>query len=246
MTFDYAAAPDPIRADLAGQHQAFWTRLAAPGTWLTGAERVALAEETRRARTCVLCAERKAALSAAMVPGSHEASDTLAAPLIEAVHRITTDAARLGQAWVDGLHAAGLTPERYVEALGVAVQVISVDAFHDALGLEREPLPTPAPGEPTRRRPSRAARDVGFVPMVPVGGFDPEDADVYGMPGGRAPNVVRALSLVPAEVRSWQALAGAQYLSVERMMGMATGRALDRAQIELVAGRVSALNECFY
>ena len=82
--------------------------------------------------------------------------------------------------------------------------------------------------------------------MVPIGGLEPEDADIYGMPGGRAPNVIRALSLVPAEVRSWQALGGAQYLSPERMMSMETGRALDRAQIELVAGRVSALNECFY
>ena len=52
--------------------------------------------------------------------------------------------------------------------------------------------------------------------------------------------------LVPGEVLSWQALAGAQYLSTEEMMSMQTDRALDRAQIELIAGRVSALNECFY
>jgi AhpD family alkylhydroperoxidase len=30
------------------------------------------------------------------------------------------------------------------------------------------------------------------------------------------------------------------------MGGMETGRAIDRSQMELVAGRVSALNECFY
>jgi AhpD family alkylhydroperoxidase len=30
------------------------------------------------------------------------------------------------------------------------------------------------------------------------------------------------------------------------MMDLGAGRALDRAQMELIAGRVSALNECFY
>jgi len=29
-------------------------------------------------------------------------------------------------------------------------------------------------------------------------------------------------------------------------MDLTAGRSLDRAQIELIAGRVSALNECFY
>ncbi len=61
-----------------------------------------------------------------------------------------------------------------------------------------------------------------------------------------SPAVVRALSLVPDEVRSWQQLASAQYLSLESMTAMETSRAIDRAQMELVAGRVSALNECFY
>lgn len=246
MAFAYADSPDPIRADLVQQYRDFWGRLAAPGTWLTGQERVAVADESRRARTCALCAERKAALSPSMVDGEHDASGPLSATLVEVVHRITTDASRLSQSWVDGVQEAGLSAEAYVEAAGLTVQVISVDAFHDALGLALEPLPTPAPGEPTRKRPSAAIHEEGFVPMVPIGGLEPEDADIYGMPGGRAPNVIRALSLVPAEVRSWQALGGAQYLSPERMMGMETGRALDRAQIELVAGRVSALNECFY
>ena len=47
-------------------------------------------------------------------------------------------------------------------------------------------------------------------------------------------------------MRAWQDLAGAQYLSLGRMKSFETGRAIDRSQIELVAGRVSALNEGFY
>jgi hypothetical protein len=32
----------------------------------------------------------------------------------------------------------------------------------------------------------------------------------------------------------------------EQMLDLGAGRTLDRAQLELVAGRVSALRECFY
>jgi hypothetical protein len=67
------------------------------------------------------------------------------------------------------------------------------------------------------------------------------------MPGGAgAAFVLRALSLVPAEVLAWGELSDAQYLSKNQMQRFGKIRALDRSQIELVAGRVSALNECFY
>lgn len=239
---------DPIRADLTEQYRRLWDRIACAGTWLSGAERVAVAEETRRARNCALCTERKAALSPFAVEGSHDRRASLPEALVDAIHRVTSDAARLTRGWYEGLLEAGLAAETWVEALGVAVQVISVDEFHHALGLALEPLPEPRPGEPTRRRPSGAmAMDDGWVPMVPGNALDPEDEGLYGsMPGGRAAGVVRALSLVPAEVRSWQELASAQYLSLPDMQRMETGRALDRAQMELVAGRISALNECFY
>ena len=54
------------------------------------------------------------------------------------------------------------------------------------------------------------------------------------------------MSLVPDEVRNLLTLSEAMYLGPEQMMRLETDRALDRAQIELVAGRVSALRECFY
>ena len=60
--------------------------------------------------------------------------------------------------------------------------------------------------------------------------------------------VLRALSLVPEAVRNWSNVAAAQYLSLPTMMKFSgdTRRSLNRMQIELVAGRVSAVNECFY
>jgi hypothetical protein len=80
--------------------------------------------------------------------------------------------------------------------------------------------------------------------MIPQGRSAGPDADLFG--AGRTPNVMRAMSLVPEEVRGLLDLGEAHYLSTERMMDLRAGRALDRAQMELVAGRVSALNECFY
>ena len=40
-----------------------WSQLGLPGTWWTGAQRIAMAAETRAARECPLCRSRKKALS---------------------------------------------------------------------------------------------------------------------------------------------------------------------------------------
>ena len=241
--FRYDATPDPIRPDLAEAHRRAWAHVAGPGTWLTGAERVAVAEETRRARDCALCRERKEALSPFAVEGEHDAAGVLPAPLVDEIHRVTTDAARLSETWYRSLLDEGLTAERYVEALGVAVIVISVDRFHHAMGLPPEPLPSPLPGEPTRVRPEGVVEGEAWVPMQ----ASKRVAAEMGLPAAApAPFVIRALSLVPAEMHAWGDLSEAQYLGREDMRRFEKLRAIDRSQIELVAGRVSALNECFY
>ena len=54
---------------------------------------------------------------------------------------------------------------------------------------------------------------------------------------------------VPDAVRALGALSRVHYLEaglVANPVAVMPGRALTRQQIELVAGRVSALNECFY
>ena len=63
-TLDYCHSPLPLRDDLVGAHQRAWARLGAPGEWWTGAERVAIAKETRAAMDCGLCRDRRAALVA--------------------------------------------------------------------------------------------------------------------------------------------------------------------------------------
>ena len=68
---DYDRAGFAVRDDFARAHTRFWARLARPGAWWTGAERVDIAREVRAARECTLCAARKAALAGAIpVPGA--------------------------------------------------------------------------------------------------------------------------------------------------------------------------------
>ena len=59
-------------------------------------------------------------------------------------------------------------------------------------------------------------------------------------------SITNALSLVPAESAAQADIHGPLYMSYEQMADYAFERELNRAQMELVAARVSAINECFY
>ena len=244
--FDYAQAPFPIRGDIAAAHRAYWRTLARAGSWWTGRERVAIAAESRNAGACRLCATRKDALSPYAPLGDHDSDAALPPAAVDAIHRIVTDAGRITGRYVDDNAAAGFDKPAYVELLGVVVAVFSIDEFHRALGLAPEPLPAAEPGPISRYRPAMLRDDIGFVPTVPPDGSVGNEADLW--PPGRTANVVRALSLVPDAVRDWRALAAAQYLSFAGMQNFVKdeARSIDRMQMELVAGRVSAVNACFY
>jgi hypothetical protein len=243
----FEGTPAPVRDDIVAAHTRFWERLAAPGTWWTGEERVAIASETRAARDCALCAERRQAVSPYAVDGEHQraqpASEVLPAAAVDAVHRITTDASRLTASWLAKLQADGLDDTRYIELVGIVVAIISTDAFCRGLGVPPHPLPAPLAGEPSRKRPASAVMEQAWVPMIPVKGLGGDESDLWRPPTG---NVIRAMSLVPDAVRDLKSLSAAHYLPVEDVVNPAAHTALSRPQIELVAGRVSALNECFY
>lgn len=246
--FDYDRSGFAVRNDLKEAYREFWATLAQPGTWWDGSERVAIASASRTALECPFCEERKSALSPYQMDGEHRtegAQEGLLNDLaIDAVHRIVTDQSRITQAYVERLQDAGISKEHYVELVGVVVTCISIDEFNRALGLPLEPLPEPKPGKPSGYRPAAIAEEVGFVPMLRSDGAVGPEADLWGKV---APNVVRALSLVPDAVRSWMKIANVQYAMGNLLDFSAdTGRSIDRAQMELVAGRVSAINECFY
>ncbi len=238
-------SPVPVRDDILAAHRSAWRRLARPGTWWTGSERVAIAAEVRSAWQCSLCARRKAALSAAAIDGEHDALGALRDAAVDAIHRVVTDPGRLSRPWFEKTLASGLSDAEYVELIGVVVTVVSIDSFCRGLGVPLHPLPEAEPGEPTRRRPPGARAGEAWLPMIPNAGAARDDADIYaGAP--TVPNVIRALSLVPDEVRGLRELSTAHYLPVEQIVDPTASRSLDRTQIELIAGRVSALNECFY
>ena len=244
--FDYQHAPCEIREDIPQAYRTYWQQLASPGTWWTGAERIAIAEESRNALSCPFCAARKNALSPYTLEGDHTHSGQLPERAIDAVHRVVTDQNRITQTYVDSNAANGLSKAAYVELVGIVVAVVCIDEFHRALGMPLEPLPEAMPGEPTKYQPAKLSEDIGFVPTVPPDGAVGNESDLWAT--GFSANVVRALSLVPNALREWRALAAAQYIALEEMRDFfqSDSRSINRLQMELVAGRVSAVNECFY
>ena len=248
--FSYETSPYPIPAKMAEAYRSSWQYIAEAGNWWTGAERVAIAAASRTARGCDLCRECKAALSPYAVDGVHAAAaGPLTDNVVDAVHRITTDAARLTSTWLEQCLDTDFTYGHYVEVVSIVVTTLCIDSFNEALGLELEPLPEPVPGTPSRYLPPGAAVDVAWVPMVRPETLTEPEADIFaGAP--HAPNVIRALSLVPDAVRQLYAQSAVQYLDFSSpSMGNFDNTGdlrISRPQIELIASRTSSINDCFY
>lgn len=245
MKLSYAQAPLPVRDDILAAHQRFWDRLASPGAWWSARERVAIAAESRNAMSCRFCAERKTALSPYVLEGSHDCGDQLSSAAVDTVHRIVTDASRLTRRWFDSVVPAELSAEQYVELAGTVVAMVSTDSFCKALGFPLHPLPEPKPGECSGYRPSSAAMDEAWVPLVPLDNSATPESDLWA--AGKTGYVIRALSLVPDEVRTLNDLSAVHYIPSGRVRDPAYAPgALTRSQTELIAGRVSMQNGCYY
>lgn len=239
--------PDlPIRDDLAEAERHFWEHVAMPGTWWTGAERVAAVGAARRATTCALCSDRKTALSPGALTGRHDDDSQLPDTAVEVVHQVRTDPGRLSREWFERCCRAGISGERYVEMVAIVTMATGLDVFSRALGRPLHPLPEPQPGAPTRHRPKGLRANGAWLPTLEPADVTGTEADLYP-PNAVVPNIAKALSLVPDEVRMLRTLSAALYMPIEHVSDPTFRRGpLDRMQMELVAGRVSALNECFY
>jgi len=239
-----------VREDLRLVQREMLASFSRSGTWWTGSERRSIAAEARAARDCRLCAERKAALSPFAVEGDHSGPSDLAAEIVDVIHRVVTDPGRLVRSWYERVMAEGtLSEERYVELVSVAVRLNALDVFARAIGENPPELPAAAPGAPTEQRPATARIDGAWVSQIPGGAAGGEEWTALYGDREFVPQIGRALSLVPAEVDALDALSRSHYMSIEHVTDPAysePGRALDRMQMELVASRVSALNECFY
>jgi hypothetical protein len=211
--FDFSSSPLPVRPELPAAFRHVWHRLAAPGTWWTGYERVSIASLAR----------------AAYDSGESIADSDLPAAAAEAVGSLAHEPSAVTQERIRNWESRGLYANRYVELVGVVAQLTAVDTFHRALGLELERLPDPQPGEPSQQLPDTAATlTKAWVPMV------------------GPPTIPTSLSAVPAEMAALETLHGPMYLTYEEMGDPAITHGLTRAQMELVASRTSAINECFF
>lgn len=174
----YGAALVPVRDDFAAAHTCFWKRLALPGAWWTGAERVAIAAEVRHARHCALCQARRQALTPAAVEGQHDHRGALPDAAVEVIHRVVTDPGRLSRKWLNDTLATGLSAEQYVEIIGTLVAMVSIDSFCRGIGMPLHALPEPQPGAPSYYRPPGAIQEDAWVPMIPVDRATGAEADL--------------------------------------------------------------------
>ena len=116
-----------------------------------------------------------------------------------------------------------------VEVVGIVSQLSAVDGFHDALGIDVEPLPDPVEGEPTGAITPDLKRRRTHLPMPP----------------GPIPV---SLDLTPSEGLAMEAMAGPLYMTYGEMAfdNFERDPGLNRAQMEFISSRVSHRNACFY
>ena len=209
-----------VRPDLLAAHSGSLAHVARPGARFDGATRVRLAEV---AVAAYLAADPPP-------PWARPYGD----PLLDAVHRLARHAGTLTQQWYEGLVSEGVHPLDWVEAVGVVVAVLPPVAFARAIGVPLPSTPPVVAGAPHGREAAELApAALNWVPVA--------------APADRGAAVVQALSALPDEWHNMWQLAEAQYMSDQQMDDPCWSRGtLSRPQMELVAGRLSRLRECFY
>ncbi len=230
----------PVSEQIATAHVAQLQQLGEPGTWGSGAQRIAVAVEARRA-----------GYDAGVLDEPATPDLTADAPLPEAarafIRKLAVAPKDVSKDDYHSVRQSGVSDAEYVEIVGIVSRVTNFDVFARGIGVPLRPLPPPQPGQPSRERPAAAKQELAWVPTVPVapeGGALAEEL-YRGKPGSY---IIRALSLVPDELRRHLALEEAQYLPLRRILELdyAHHDGLSRPQVEVVAGRVSAINACFF
>jgi hypothetical protein len=231
----------PIRPALAAAHQHTLDSFSRPGRWWDARERVAIAVEARAARV-------EAGLQ-------EQCDDPVAeAKLPEAARRVARQVAVSTNALDRGFCAEaleeGLSDTQYCETVGIVSRLANLDVFARGIGVPPRPLAPPQAGEPTRERPVTARDEGAWIETVPGGRRGKHEAvAIYGTDTVEgAPFIYRALSLVPEEAHGLVTLGRAQYVEIADFMDLdfTFEPEISRVQMELLAARVSAINECFY
>ena len=221
-----------VREDLADAHRLAWEHIAAPGTWWTGAQRVELA-----GTALLAIADPDPPPPWVPITSTGKLSDELLTPRTahDVMYRITRHAGTMTES-VYRAAADELGELPYVELCAISSTVAAVAHFCRDIGVDVPPLPAPVEGDPTRQRPEHLApARYNWVPVA--------------APADEVAAVVQAYTAVPAEQRNTWRMAAAQYMPQEEMVNPDWRRregGLSRAQMELVAARLTKLRDCFY
>ncbi len=209
-----------MRADLAESHRSSYAHVAAPGAHFTSEQRLRVATV---ARDAYLAAEP----SPPWVRPFGE-------PALDVAYRLARHAGTITEQWYEQIITEGLHPLEWVEVVGIVVGTVPVVAFARAAGVPLAGLPSPEPGEPHGRVADElASATLNWVPVA--------------APADQTASVVQALSALPDEWENLWQLAGAQYMSDAQMADPLWNRGtLSRPQMELSAGRISRIRECFF
>ena len=209
-----------IREDLAEAHRLSLVHVASPGARLTAARRVQIAEVVREAYLAVEPSP----------PWVRPFGD----PMLDVAYRLARHAGTITEQLYEQTIAEGIHPLEFVEILGVVIATIAPTAFARGAGLPLPKLPSPVAGAPTGREAVELApATLNWVPVA--------------APADQVASVVQALSALPDEWDNLWRLAGAQYMSDRQMDDPLWNRGtLSRPQMELIAGRLSLIRECFF
>lgn len=211
-----------VRDDLATAHARSLAHVRRPGATLAAARRV---EITRCAQAAYLDPQPSP-------PWVRPYGD----PHLDVAYRIARHAGTMTEQWYDHMLAEGMTALEWVEVVSLVCAVVPPTAFARAIG-----APIPDVGEADEASDEVTGRIAdpladAALNWVPV-----------AAPADRRASVVQALSALPDEFDNLWQLAGAQYMSDAEMVDPAWTRGtLSRPQMELVAGRISKLRDCFF
>ena len=223
-----------LTEELKTAHETAWNKIAGPGDFFSGEERIEMIKAARDADDCELTLARKNAISPFAVTGEYVGDYLLDSNTIDVIRRIASDPGRLTKAWFDQVIANGLAPEEYVEVVSVVTTSIIIDTLHQALGLAQPLLPQAREGNPRKVLNSGAIEIGAWLPVLDL----PSQTADHGLP--KVPNIARSLGLVPGALQLFFGTFSPHY-SLSNIRS-----SLSQDQAEFVASRVSAMNECFY
>jgi len=219
--FAYVEDGYPVPSEITKTHRASWETIAGGTRHWSSAQRLDIARQVRAARQ-----QRQE------LPFNRSYPDSLlSTTALEATRTIAADAAKITRAWASKQTLElGFAP--YVELVSIVVTLTAIDGFAEALGRPLESLPAVSSEMPASAE-DEDVTDIGaYVPMQ-----DP----------WHGPNVSRALSMVASANALFMSNVAVMYTGKDHDFGeMIWDGPLSRPQVELLAARVSSINECFY